>query len=52
MVHLPRHPTIMAADLIVEIDQFVVTLEDKGVPFQEILKQLTEYIEICKELNV
>jgi len=36
----------MAADLIVEIDQFVVTLEDKGVPFQEILKQLS------KELNV
>ena len=50
MVHLPRHTTIMAADLIIEIDQFVVNLEDKGV--QEILKQLTEYIEICKELNV
>ena len=42
----------MAADLIVEIDQFVVTLEDKGVPFQEILKQLSEYIEIFKELDV
>ena len=42
----------MAADLIVEIDQFVVTLEDKGVPYQKILKQLSEYIEICKELNV
>ena len=39
------------ADLIIKIDQFVVQLEDEGVPFQKILEELTEYVEICKELD-
>ncbi len=40
------------ADLIIKIDQFVVSLEEDGVPFQEILKELREYVAICEELNV
>ena len=39
------------ADLIIRIDQFVVQLEDEGVPFATILEELTEYVEICKELD-
>ena len=41
----------LCSDLIIRIDQFVVTLEDEGIPFQEILTELTEYVEICKELD-
>ena len=41
----------LASDLIIKIDQFVVTLEDEGIPFQEILSELVEYVEICKELD-
>ena len=39
------------ADLILRIDQFVVQLEDEGIPFEEILTELTEYVAICKELD-
>lgn len=39
------------ADLIIKIDQFVVTLEDEGVPFQAILSELEEYVAICRELD-
>ena len=39
------------ADLIIKIDQFVVSLEDEGVPFQVILSELEEYVAICKELD-
>ena len=38
-------------DLILKIDEFVVTLEDQGIPFQEILKELEEYVAICHELD-
>lgn len=41
----------LASDLIIKIDQFVVELEDQGIPFQEILHELVEYVEICKELD-
>lgn len=41
----------MATDLILKIDQFVVELEDQGIPWQEILNELREYVEICKELD-
>ena len=41
----------MATDLILKIDQFVVELEDQGIPWQEILHELREYVEICKELD-
>ncbi len=39
------------ADLIIKIDQFVLSLEDEGVPFQHILKELNEYVAICNELD-
>ena len=39
------------AELILRIDQFVVSLEDEGIPFQEILTELKEYVEICKDLD-
>ena len=39
------------ADLIIKIDQFVVTLEEEGIPFQEILSELEEYVAICRELD-
>lgn len=38
-------------DLIIKIDEFVVDLEDQGVPFQVILKELEEYVAICHELD-
>ena len=38
------------ADLIIKIDQFVVQLEDEGVPFQAILEELKAYVEICDDL--
>ena len=41
----------LASDLIIKIDQFVVELEDEGIPFQEILSELIEYVEICKSLD-
>ncbi|ABP87930.1 gp23 [Synechococcus phage Syn5] len=41
----------LASDLIIKIDQFVVSLEEEGTPFQEILSELIEYVEICKELD-
>ena len=41
----------LASDLIIKIDQFVVTLEDQGIPFQEILSELVVFVEICKELD-
>ena len=41
----------LASDLIIKIDQFVVSLEEEGTPFQEILNELIEYVEICKELD-
>ena len=41
----------LASDLIIRIDQFVVELEDQGVPFQEILSELIEYVEICKAID-
>ena len=39
------------SDLIMTIDEFVVELEDQGIPFQEILTELIEYVEICKDLD-
>ncbi len=38
-------------DLIIKIDQFVVELEDKGIPFQEILSEIKEYVAICEMLD-
>jgi len=32
------------------IDDFVRQLEQDGVPFQEILALLREYVELCEEL--
>lgn len=32
------------------IDDFVRQLEEEGVPFQEILALMREYIELCEEL--
>ena len=33
--------------LIVDIDQFVVSMEDQGVPFQEVINSLQDYIDIA-----
>ena len=41
----------LCSDLIIRIDQFVVKLEDEGIPFQEILTELNEYVAICNELD-
>lgn len=41
----------LASDLIITIDQFVVELEDKGIPFQEILSEIKEYVAICEMLD-
>lgn len=38
-------------DLIIKIDQFVVELEDRGIPFQEILSEIKEYVAICEMLD-
>ena len=38
-------------DLIIKIDQFVVELEDKGIPFQVILSEIKEYVAICEMLD-
>jgi len=38
-------------DLILRIDDFVVGLENEGVPFNKILAELKQYVEISEELD-
>ena len=55
MVYLPKHSTRLATmtreRLIKEIDDFVYEAELNGVPEQEILDALREYLEIVEELD-
>ena len=39
------------ADLILRIDDFVVALEEEGLPFEVILEELRQYVEISDELD-
>lgn len=39
------------ADLILRIDDFVVNLEMEGIPFEAILEELRQYVEISDELD-
>ncbi len=39
------------AELIIRIDEFVCQLEDEGIPFEEILPELREYVAIAEDLD-
>ena len=41
----------LVSDFLIALDQLVVSYEDKGVSFQDILVDLKEYVEICENLD-
>jgi len=41
----------LVSDFLIAIDQLVVSYEDQGIPFQDLLVDLKEYIELCENLD-